>query len=97
MLLSAAIICGCSALTRTPGNKTQLLLIYGPKKSLPKEGQSKELDRVEGRSKAALVVRNCGYFKFQNVSSGFTSSNPASQASWLRHTTSASALRPVSG
>ena len=38
-----------------------------------------------------------GYFKPQNEASGFTNSNPASHASWLRQTTSASALRPVSG
>src|SRR6266849_4413505 len=37
------------------------------------------------------------YFKFQKEGSGCTNSNPASQASWLRQTTSASALRPVSG
>ncbi len=29
----------------------------------------------------------CAYFKFQNEGSGFTNSNPASQASWLRQTT----------
>lgn len=40
---------------------------------------------------------NAIYLRFQKVASGFNSSNPASQASWLRHTTSASALRPVSG
>src|SRR5215470_17631745 len=52
------------------------------------------------RRKAPIVrasLRKGAYFKFQKEGSGFTSSKPASQASWLRHTTSASTLRPVSG
>src|SRR5260370_35735005 len=49
------------------------------------------LTRLESARRAA------GYFRPQNVASGFTSSNPASQASWLRQETSDSALRPVSG
>src|SRR5437660_1482345 len=38
-----------------------------------------------------------GYFRPQKVASGFTNSKPASHASWLRQTTSASALLPVPG
>jgi hypothetical protein len=57
-------------------------------KSLPKE---KWPSRLESAPRVA------GYFRPQNVASGFISSKPASHASWLRHTTSASALRPVSG
>src|SRR5216684_2286380 len=52
--------------------------------------------KESGRDSFESEGSTAGYCNPQNVASGFTNSNPASQASWLRHTTSASALRPVS-
>src|SRR5882762_3167692 len=53
--------------------------------------------KTNGPSRFAPGCRVGAYFRPQKVASGFTSSKPASQASWLRQTTWASALRPVSG
>src|SRR6267378_3217587 len=50
-----------------------------------------------GLSRFESVHRLADYFRPQKVASGFTNSKPASHASWLRQTTSASALRPVPG
>jgi ABC-type sugar transport system substrate-binding protein len=53
---------------------------------------------LSGRSRSQFAWRvTADYFSPQNVASGLTNSKPASHASWLRQTTSASAFRPVSG
>jgi hypothetical protein len=64
-------------------------------------GTLKEM--VEQSSGAKLAILQALFatadyiFSPQKDASGFTSSRPTSHASWSRQTTSASALRPVSG
>src|SRR5882762_4785003 len=53
-------------------------------------------EREMGLSRFESARRADDYCRPQNVASGLTNSKPASHASWLRQTTSASALRPVS-
>ena len=60
----------------------------------PKPGNdSEEFAEESGRDSFESEGSAAGYCNPQNVASGFTNSNPASQASWLRHTTSASFLQ----
>ncbi|SRR6266436_5975755 len=103
MFFEVAIVLAFCPLTReaqdkpvqAPALKTGFLM-----DSLKIERWQTDLDAFQKRAEVAPVVSNrrvlCGYCNPQNVASGFTNSNPASHASWLRQTTSASALRPVS-
>ena len=53
--------------------------------------------KKSGLSRSESEWREASYIRPQKEASGLTSAKPASHASWLRQTTSASALRPVSG